>query len=129
MNAEKPASAEPIVWFMSEIPHSDRSPPLARFKAGHGEMFSYFEHPKSIGAVCSGIEPTYEYRQVIVVTRGLDPVLIVRTEKNSSGALYLCSLDVRGNYTNWGEISPMSRDNFVKQADKIVMQIKHDERA
>jgi hypothetical protein len=63
---------------------------------------------------------------VIVVKRGHDPVLIIRSEKNPSGALFLCSLDVRGTHTNWGQISPMSRDNFVKEADKIVMQIKED---
>jgi hypothetical protein len=117
---------EPSIFFMSQIPHSDHSQPLATFKSDHGEIFSYYEHPKSIGDICSTIKSPYEYPQVIVVTRGPDAILIVRSEQNPSGTLFLCSLDAKGTHTNWGPISPMSCDDFVKQARKIVTQIKNE---
>jgi hypothetical protein len=124
---EKPwgtAERQPTLWFMTQIPHSDRSRPLAAFKADQDEMYYYYEHPKLIGAVSAEIELNYEYPQVLVVTRGENPVLIVRSEQNPLGALFLCSLDARGTYTNWGQISPMSRDEFLKRAAGIVSQIK-----
>jgi hypothetical protein len=118
---------KPNLWFISELPNPDCSHPLASFKADSGEMYYYYKHPKLIGAVAvKGYKPAYEYPQVMVVRRGPDPVLIVRTEKNPSGALFLCSLDEMGTHTNWGQTTPMSRDNFVKQADKIVTQIKNE---
>jgi hypothetical protein len=119
-------SATSSVIVVSEIPHPDRCQPLATFKADQGEMFLYYEHPELIGAVSAGIGSAYEYPQVIVVMRGQDPVLIVRSEQNPSGTLFLCSLDAKGTRTHWGPISHMSRDDFVKQGCKIATQIKNE---
>jgi hypothetical protein len=125
---EASAKQTPDIRFMKEIPNGD-SQPLASFKADQDEMYYYYyEHPQLIGEAngFTWFTPAYEYPQVIVVRRGQDPVLIIRSEKNSSGALFLCTLDVRGTHTNWGQISPMSRDNFVKEADRIVTQMKNE---
>jgi hypothetical protein len=32
---------------------------------------------------------------------------------------------MRGVHPNWGQISPISRDDFVKQAGKLVKQIRY----
>jgi hypothetical protein len=88
-----------------------------------GRRLIYYEHPKTGEA--KGFVSPYEYPQVaLVLTEKDDPIVIVRSEQNSSGTLFLCSLDAKGTHTNWGPISPMSRDDFVKEANKIVMQIK-----
>jgi hypothetical protein len=117
---------KPDLWFISQLPDLDRNPPPKKFKADQGEMYCYYEHPKSIGAVTTGIEPAYDYPQVIVVMRGQAPVLIVRSEQNPSGALFLCSLDERGTHTNWAQISPMSRDDFLTLTDEIVKNIRNE---
>jgi hypothetical protein len=100
---------------------------LGYFKSDQGDEFYYYEHPKSIGAA-NGFESPYEYPQVVVVVNEKDnPILIVRSEQNRSGTLFLCSLDARGTHTNWGPISSQtSCDDFVKQAGKIVTQIKNE---
>jgi hypothetical protein len=126
---DQPAGAseehELDVGFMAALPNSG-SQMLARWEHREGYKLGYFEHPKMLGEARGFVSP-YEYPQVIVVFNEKDdPILIVRSEQNPSGTLFLCSLDAKGTHTNWGPISPMSRDDFAKEANKIVMQINHD---
>jgi hypothetical protein len=116
---------KPDFGFVCGLPNSG-SQLLEYFKSDQGEEFYYYEHPKTIGEA-NGFPSPYEYPQVIVVLNEKDdPILIVRSEQNPSGTLFLCSLDAKGTHTNWGPISPMSRDDFAKKASEIVTQIKNE---
>jgi hypothetical protein len=97
---------------------------LATFKNRQGYELYYYERPKTLGEANGFVSP-YEYPQVILVLNERDdPILVVRSEQNPSGTLFLCSLDAKGTHTNWGPISPMSRDDFAKKASDIAIQIK-----
>jgi hypothetical protein len=110
--------------FVCSLPESGSQELAGFYGLRQGYGFIYFEHPKTIGET-KGFPSPYEYPQVIVVfNEENNPILIVRSEQNASGTLFLCSLDEKGTHTNWGPISPMSRDDFAKEANKIVTQIK-----
>jgi hypothetical protein len=115
----------PNFQFVCGLPNSG-SQMLANFTSSQGYELNYFEHPKTLGEA-HGVPSPYECPQVIVVfNEENDPFLIVRSEQNPSGTLFLCSLDAKGAHTNWGPISQMSRDDFAKQANKIITQIKYE---
>jgi hypothetical protein len=120
-------SAEHIAdfTFISELPHQDSNRPLGTFKSDEVRLV-YYENPKSIGSVAAALEPAYTYPQVVVVSDQHRPLVIIRSEEGPSGS-FLCSLDARGTHTNWGKVTPMSRDDFVKRAGEVLMRIKYGE--
>jgi hypothetical protein len=71
------------------------------------------------------MESPYKYPQVVVVSDEQRPLIIIRSEQNPSGSLFLCSLDAKGAHENWGPVSRMNRDDFVKRAGEVLMRIKY----
>lgn len=112
--------------FISELPHRESNRPLGTFKSDEITLV-YYEYPKSNGAVVAEIVSPYKHPQVVVVYGGERALLIIRIEENPSGALFLCSMDAKGNRENWGSVSRMSRNEFVKKAGEVLMQIKYGE--
>jgi hypothetical protein len=115
------------IYFMSELPHPDVNRADGVFRTGD-VLLHYYENPRTIGSVAAGIEPPYKYPQVIVVSDDERPLVIIRTEQNALGGLFLCSLDANGRHANWGEVTSMSRDNFVRRVGELLLQMKYGEK-
>jgi len=120
--ASEDKSAHP--YFMSELPHPEVNHPAGVFRTGEAMLF-YYENPRTIGSVAAGIEPPYKYPQVVVVSTDGRPFLIIRAEQNASSGSFLCSLDANGRHSNWGEITSMSLEDFVRKAEEVLMQMKY----
>jgi hypothetical protein len=122
-NEEK---AEASNYFKSELPHLGVNRNGGQFRSGD-MLLLYYENPRTIGSVVAGIEPPYKYPQVIVASDDQRPLVIIRTEQNASGKLFLCSLDANGHHANLGEVTPMSRDDFVRRAGELLSPMKYGE--
>jgi hypothetical protein len=116
----------PDVYFVSQLPHPDLNRPSGVFRTGDA-LLHYYENQRTIGSVVASIEPPYRYPQAIVVLDDQRPLLIIRTEQNALGKLFLCSHDANGRHTNWGEVPLMSRDDFVRKAGELLLQLKYGE--
>jgi hypothetical protein len=113
-DANEKSAESANLYFMSELPDANLNRPQGIFKTGH-LLLHYYEHPRTIGSVAAGTEPPYKYPQVIVVSDKDRPLMIVRSEENALGGLFLCSLDPSGGRANWGTVAHLSRDDFVKK--------------
>jgi hypothetical protein len=126
-NEEKEEAAKTAdPYFMSDLPHLDVNRDGGQFRSGDA-LLQYYENPRTTGSVVAGIEPPYKYPQVIVASDDQRPLVIIRTEQNALGKLFLCSLDANGRHANWGEVTPMSRDDFVRRAGELLLQMKSGE--
>jgi hypothetical protein len=94
------------------------------FKTGD-LLLRYYENPQTVDSVMAGIESAIRCPQVVVVLdQGQQPLMIIRSEENASGGFFLYSLDFRGNHENWGPVETMNRDDFVKRAVEVMLEMK-----
>jgi hypothetical protein len=82
------------------------------------------------GGECSGCTPDcslrlipYPHPQMVVELEDGNPISSLPARGVPSDDHFLCSLDARGVHPNWAQISLMSRDDFVKQAGKLMKQL------
>src|SRR5207248_11772590 len=88
-------------------------------------ILRYYENPRTIGSVVTGTEFGYKCPQVVEISDQENrPIMMIRSEQNASGRIFLCSLDYKGGHENWGPVTVMSRDDFVKRVLDVMFQMK-----
>ena len=130
-SAPEPVEAPPPVTegnpdfhIISELPHPDFSRPKDDYKAGD-LRFMYYENPRTIGSVVTGNEPAYRCAHALVVLdEDQQPLMIIRSEENALGSIFVCSLDFKGGHENWGRIATRGRDEFLKRAGEVILEMK-----
>lgn len=110
--------------FMAELPHPEQSKPEVLFKVkGSAGQIAYYENPKTIGEVSTGVRPPYRYPQVAVLMDDRNLRLIFRLEQNATGASFLCAIKADGSRANFGPFRPVSREAFLKKMDELVSML------
>jgi hypothetical protein len=109
---------KPNTMFTVALPHPDQNRPASRYTL-RDLRIDYYEHPKTIGEVVTGIKPLYAYPQMAIVSRQNVPIAIVSIEK-SIGDTMICMTRLDGSRTNFGAYARGTRQEFFEAVNSIV---------